>query len=306
MIPVFLMFAALLFAPLDAQAHDSRPVSVDLREVAPKIYSVNFAVPPSIVTTNYPSIGLNCPRQEGLYHCAAVATPRLVFDYPEGNPALTALVKFKPIAGQQEVIVIPPQQSQWALTALPTIGANVKRYGELGIFHILSGYDHLLFICLLCFIARRRLILTVTGFTLAHSVTLALASLGVVRLSVPAVEATIALSIIFMAAEVIRDKRDSLLWRYPLAISSGFGLLHGFGFASVLSEIGLPQGQSAIALVAFNVGVEIGQIIFIALLLVLARLVTAINLPRPSMPRIAWATGTLAAFWMWQRLVLIL
>ncbi len=301
MTAVLLTLVSILMGVVRADAHDSRPVSVDLREIAPQIYRLNYVVPPSVARDNYPAVSLTCPQMQGLYQCTTIDEPRLAFRYPAGNPALTALVKFKPWQQSEKVIVIPPQQTEWALATNPSSGANAMRYGRLGIVHILSGLDHLLFITLLCFVARQRLILTITGFTLAHSVTLALASLGVVRLSVVAVEASIALSIVFMAAELIRADRQTLLWRYPFSISAGFGLLHGFGFASVLRDIGLPEGQSGLALAAFNIGVEIGQIVFIVALLILYRSWVWLRLPQPSMPQIAWAAGSVAAFWMWQR-----
>ncbi len=300
---------ALLFtlvAGISAQAHDSRPVAVDLREIAPQIYRLNFVVPPSVARQNYPTISLNCPQQDGVYLCKTIDTPHLLLTYPEGNPALTTLVKYKPVGQNQRVVVVPPQETEWALTTAASMPQNALRYGALGVAHILSGFDHLLFICLLCFIARQRLIVTITGFTLAHSVTLALASLGVIRLSVAAVEASIALSIIFMAAELIRGDRASLPWRRPVLMSAGFGLLHGFGFATVLRDIGLPEGQSALALAAFNMGVEIGQVLFIAAVLVLVRSLSALRLPHPSMTQIGWVSGSVAAFWMWQRIALAL
>jgi hypothetical protein len=306
MTAVLLTLVSLLMAGMSAYAHDSRPVSVDLREIAPQVYRLNYVVPPSVARDNYPTISLDCPQKDGLYQCDKIDTPHLVFAYPDGNPALTALVKFKSLEESQKVVVIPPQQTEWALTTGSSPGANALRYGHLGIFHILSGFDHLLFITLLCFIARQRLIITITGFTLAHSVTLALASLGMVRLSVAAVEASIALSIVFMAAELIRADRQTLMWRYPFSISAGFGLLHGFGFATVLRDIGLPEGQTVLALGAFNIGVEIGQLAFIVALFIMHRLLLTLRLPLPSMPQIAWAAGLVAAFWMWQRLALAL
>ena len=110
----------------------------------------------------------------------------------------------------------------------------------------------------------RRILVTITGFTIAHSITLTLAALELIRLPVPPIEATIALSILFLAREIAHERRDTLTWRYPIAVSGSFGLLHGFGFASALQDIGLPQTEIPAALLAFNVGVEIGQILFVA------------------------------------------
>jgi hydrogenase/urease accessory protein HupE len=122
----------------------------------------------------------------------------------------------------------------------------------------------------------KRVLITVTGFTLAHSVTLALSALDLLVLPVPAVEAVIALSVLFLAVEVAKGKmgRNSLTWRFPVVVSSVFGLLHGLGFAAVLSEIGLPQTEKLVGLVFFNVGVEIGQVVFAGLTFILIQWLT--------------------------------
>jgi hypothetical protein len=161
----------------------------------------------------------------------------------------------------------------------------------------------------------KRILITVTGFTIAHSITLALAALGVVQVAVAPVEAAIALSIVFLATELVRQQRDTLTWRFPIAVSASFGLLHGFGFASVLGEIGLPQTEIPAALLFFNVGVELGQIAFVLVLLaglfVLRRAaLMLVRVPRLGFPNAVavhrpagYLVGTLAAFWMVERVV---
>jgi hydrogenase/urease accessory protein HupE len=153
-----------------------------------------------------------------------------------------------------------------------------RTYTVFGIEHILGGIDHLLFIACLVLIAGtgRRILITISGFTLAHSVTLTLAALDLVRLPIPPIEAVIALSIVFLAREIALQRRDTLTWRYPIAVSASFGLLHGFGFASALSEIGLPQTEVPAALLAFNVGVEIGQILFVGVIIATVWVITSI------------------------------
>ncbi|WP_424286598.1 HupE/UreJ family protein [Eudoraea sp.] len=143
--------------------------------------------------------------------------------------------------------------------------AVARQYSILGIKHILEGWDHLLFLICLMLVAGigKKLWITITGFTIAHSITLALSALDVVRLPIPPVEAVIALSVVYLAVEIALQKKDSLTYRYPIAVSSSFGLLHGFGFAAVLSDIGLPQIEVVTSLLFFNVGVELGQIIFV-------------------------------------------
>lgn len=138
-------------------------------------------------------------------------------------------------------------------------------YITLGVEHILIGLDHLLFVLCLIYISRttKKLLLTITGFTIAHSITLIMAATGVVNIPIAPVEAVIALSIVFLAMEIAKNNDSSLSIRYPVLVSSSFGLLHGFGFASVLAEIGLPANEKIMALLCFNIGVEIGQLIFV-------------------------------------------
>jgi hypothetical protein len=151
------------------------------------------------------------------------------------------------------------------------------------------------------------LLLTVTAFTVAHSITLSLATLGVVRVPGPPVEATIALSILLLACEIIRLRKgeSSLTARRPWVVAFSFGLLHGFGFAGALSEIGLPQGDIPLALFSFNVGVEIGQLMFIAAVLAVRALALRVGVPpllaRHASPVAAYSVGGVAAFWFIER-----
>jgi hydrogenase/urease accessory protein HupE len=186
----------------------------------------------------------------------------------------------------------------------------------LGVEHILLGIDHLLFVLALCLLVKgtARLVATVTAFTVAHSLTLAGATLGFVHVPGPPVEAGIALSIVFVAAEIVhsRQGRRGLTERFPWIVAFTFGLLHGLGFASALSEVGLPQTAIPIALLFFNVGVEIGQLFFIAsvfAVIALARQVTQrIGATKPAWTwRVpAYAIGSVSAFWVIQRLSVFL
>ena len=184
-------------------------------------------------------------------------------------------------------------------------------YLVLGIWHIWAGVDHLLFVTGLLLLANAAAIaLGGTGFTLAHSVTLSLSALGVMRLPVPPVEAIIALSILFVAGEVARPDPESLARRYPLAISSSFGLLHGFGFAAALGDPGLPRNEIAAALLFFNAGVEVGQLAFIvvalALVAVIFRGTRSAGIHAASLSQLerisAYCLGIPAAFWFLDRL----
>jgi hydrogenase/urease accessory protein HupE len=166
-----------------------------------------------------------------------------------------------------------------------------------GIEHILFGYDHLLFVLALILIARdwRTLLLTVTAFTVAHSITLTLATLGFVNVPGPPVEAAIALSILLLAAEIIRIRRGqtSLTARRPWMVAFAFGLLHGLGFAGALADLSLPVGDIPLALLFFNIGVEIGQLLFIAAVISVVAFVRVFRLP-PLVGRFAFATATYA------------
>jgi len=194
----------------------------------------------------------------------------------------------------------------------PFIQTNlIGTYTILGIEHILSGFDHLLFVLALVLLVHgtRRLLVTITAFTAAHSLTLAGATLGWVQVPGPPVEASIALSIVFVASEIVhaRQGRYSVTQQYPWVVAFTFGLLHGFGFAGALAEVGLPQSSIPIALLFFNVGVEIGQVLFVgAVLTVIAvgwRAGTRLRLSPPVwLWRIApYAIGTLASFWLVER-----
>ena len=182
-----------------------------------------------------------------------------------------------------------------------------RAYTILGVEHILSGFDHLMFVLALLFLVgfNRQLLYTVTAFTLAHSLTLALSALGLLTLRSPPVEATIALSIVLVAAEALHGQR-TLSRRWPALVAFLFGLVHGLGFAGALQEIGLPQQHLAVALLTFNVGVEIGQLFVVCLAYGLYRAVS--RWPQVAVARAPalYAIGTIAAYWSFTRIVAIL
>ena len=185
-------------------------------------------------------------------------------------------------------------------------GAPLAAYVRIGIEHILFGWDHLLFVAGIVLLVRpRQLLATITAFTLAHSITLSLATLGHVSLPSAPVEITIALSIMLVALEALRRSEglENLSARFPWLIAFGFGLIHGFGFAGALSEIGLPDGARAWALLLFNVGVEIGQLLLIAGLLLAGYLVRTLKPERlaPVMRAGAYVVGTAGAYWTIER-----
>lgn len=223
------------------------------------------------------------------------------------------LVRIQRMDGSSETFRLNAASTSFVVKGAAEFLEVLKTYLIFGIEHILTGMDHLLFVACLIFIAGtwRRILVTITGFTVAHSITLTLSALELAQLPVPPIEALIALSIVFLAREIALDKRDTLTWRYPVAISAGFGLLHGFGFASALKDIGLPQTEIPTALLSFNVGVEIGQIAFVASMLVVFWLIsqgmkllkyesegwlTAIQKP------VAFAVGGITTFWTIDRI----
>lgn len=186
-------------------------------------------------------------------------------------------------------------------------GPLVGEYFALGVEHILFGIDHLLFVLALVLIVRGvgLLVKTITAFTLAHSITLALATLGIVKVPTAPVEAVIALSVVFVAAEIVRGYRGSpgLTARAPWLVALTFGLLHGFGFAGALADVGLPQDDIPMALLLFNLGVEAGQLAFVAVVLLVMGLFRRLTFSLPPWIKLVppYAIGSVAMFWVIQR-----
>lgn len=210
--------------------------------------------------------------------------------------------------GETFSFTIQPRQPEADIPAKETLWATASTYLMLGIEHILLGPDHLLFVLALLLIVSgtRKLLGTITAFTIAHSITLSLAALGFLGLPGPPVEATIALSIVFLAYEMIRLQQGhpSFTAQKPWIVAFSFGLLHGLGFAGALAEIGLPQTQVPAALAFFNVGVEIGQLAFITAIFLLIRFLFSkipFNNTWKKIP--PYAIGSIAAFWLIDRVI---
>src|SRR3990172_5755811 len=203
------------------------------------------------------------------------------------------LVRLERLDGTTQVTRLTPSAPSFVVEAAPRAMQVAATYLKLGVEHILGGIDHLLFVLALLILVNgtRRLIATVTAFTLAHSLTLAGATLGFVHVPGPPVEAAIALSIVFVAAEIMhsRQGRAGLTERFPWVVAFTFGLLHGFGFAGALREVGLRQSAIPIALLFFNVGVELGQLLFIASVFAVIALARQVLL-RSGVPQPAWAS----------------
>ena len=310
-----------------AWGHALQPGYLELREVGEGIYGVVWKKPstqgiPMAISVQLPR---GCePRTEGslvfdgsAYYARWTARceqglegGRLQIEGLE-NTSTDVLVRFDFSNGVTGTHRLTPADTGFVLPATPDRLEVVRTYFAFGVEHILGGIDHLLFVLALLMLVKgfRRIFITVTAFTVAHSITLAGATLGLVHMPGPPMEAAIALSIAFVAAEILhsRQGRPGLTERYPWIVAFTFGLLHGFGFASALTDVGLPQTEIPMALLFFNVGVEIGQLIFIAAvfaMLWLARRVVG----RQRLAETTWAAvvpayviGSLAAFWVIQR-----
>jgi hydrogenase/urease accessory protein HupE len=326
--PVVLV-ASLLGAVAAAHAHEVRPGYLQLRQTGAEKYDVFWKVPS---TPDNAKLGIDAVLPP---ECAKAAAPRGEFvggGYVqtwtavcaggltgrsiaiEGLPATTTdvLVRLERQDGTTQVVRLTPASPSFVVEATPRASQVAFTYMSLGIEHILLGVDHLLYILAMLFLVKgwRRIVWTMTAFTATHSLTLTAAALGWVHVPQRPVEACIALSILFVASEIVRSRqgRPGLTERWPWVVSFTFGLLHGFGFAGALAEVGLPQKAIPIALLFFNVGVEIGQILFVAgvvgVIAATAALARRVRLPDT---RWAWsvspyAIGGVAAFWLIQRI----
>jgi hydrogenase/urease accessory protein HupE len=305
-----------------AYGDDNRPVYVEITEVDDFSYTVRTKLPPTVPSVDPPQLELpvDCVPVETrdtdgvsfTYQCGEPLSGRVVsMEYPGPMPRANILMKIILRSGESHTVVRRPDDTVWTIPMAETKSQVARDYTLLGIFHIWEGKDHLLFVLCLLWIAGdlRRILFTITGFTVAHSITLALAAFQIVRLPVPPVEIVIALSVVFLAMEIAKGKRDNLTWNYPIAVSSSFGLLHGLGFAAVLAEIGLPQTELVTGLLFFNVGVEIGQVAFaIAVIIsiqilhrVSARLTSGDRFENRLQKIMSYAVGCTAAFWVIER-----
>ncbi len=309
-----------------ACAHEVRPAYLELKQTAADTFDVLWKVP---------AMGDNL--RLGLYvrlpeSCETIGEPRGVFAgeaYTErwsirDRNALVGstihidglrttftdvLVRIERLDGVTQVTRLMPESPSLVVEAAPSQWQVAWTYLILGVEHILLGIDHLLFVLALMLLVKgwRRLVGTITSFTVAHSIALAAATLGFVNVPGPPVEACIALSIVFVAAEIIRSRQGhaGLTERAPWLIAFTFGLLHGLGFAGALSEVGLPQQAIPIALLFFNVGVELGQLAFVATVLLFKAAIGClpVKLPAWSAHLAPYGIGALAMFWVIERTV---
>lgn len=313
-----------------AGAHESRPAYLELKELSPNRYALLWRTP---VLVGQPlPVALRLPES---FHSAdepitqrlrdSLLERRVIETDAEGiagkridivglQATITdVLVRIEYLNGSQATIMVHPSQAWVDIPAAQSKFAVLTTYVLHGIDHILEGFDHLLFVLALVLIVRntRTLVWTITAFTAAHSITLTLATLGVIHVPGAPVEATIALSIVLLAYEIfrVRQGKHSATARWPWVVAFSFGLLHGFGFAGALSDLGLPQNEVPLALFAFNVGVELGQLAFIFVVLSViwvARQFSGFKRAREiALPAAAYAIGGLACFWLFERVTAI-
>jgi hydrogenase/urease accessory protein HupE len=320
-----LVVAVLAHAP-GAWAHESRPAYLEINQVSRDRYEVLWHTPLLAgmrlpVVLRFPDTVHNVTEPVQRELPGSLLERRLVeavgglegksVEFVGLQATITdVLVRVQTSDGTPSTTLVHPSRPWIDIAASQGVAAIAGAYIMHGIEHILFGFDHLLFVLALILIVRsgRVLLLTVTAFTVAHSITLSLATLGIVQVPGPPVEASIALSILLLACEIVRLRRGeaSLTARWPWVVAFSFGLLHGFGFASALTEIGLPRGDIPLALFAFNVGVEIGQLIFISVVMGALAGAKWIGMPalveRHALRVATYAIGILAAFWFIERL----
>jgi hydrogenase/urease accessory protein HupE len=321
--------ALLLYAVVPTRADEFKPGYLQLTQLDYETYDVLWKIPAIDEATTlkvkpqFPN-GTEVLTEVRSTFSRGITVQRWRIRVPEGldgkaiffsqlsETRIDVLARLVRLDGTVQLERILPVNPRFVSRPSPGRLEVVSTYTILGIEHILSGFDHLLFVLALVLLVpgTRRLLLTITAFTAAHSLTLAGATLGWVHVPGPPVEASIALSIVFVASEIVhtRQGRYSVTQQYPWVVAFTFGLLHGFGFAGALAEVGLPQSSIPIALLFFNVGVEIGQLVFVgAVLAVLAvgwRVGQRLRLGQPAwLWRIApYAIGALASFWLVERI----
>ena len=321
-VPVWSVLAlAALAGPV--AAHEVRPAYLEIHETAGGRFDILWKQPakPGLRLGIDPVLPETCRTlaDGGFEATVGAAVRRWSVDCGEGGlrgryvsveglerTMIDVLVEIRFANGKSFSRVLRPERPGFVVDAGQSVAA--AGYLRLGIDHLLFGFDHILFVIGLTLLVRDRwaLLKTCTAFTLAHSITLGLSALDVVRLSQGPVEAVIALSILFLAAELARrpGSRPTVTARFPWAIAFSFGLLHGFGFAGALAEIGLPHDALALALFLFNVGVEIGQLVIIAAML--AGLLVLRWSPIPIGARITqlpvYGMGIVSAYWFLERI----
>ncbi len=320
----YCLLAFLVLVPMGiVVAHEMRPAYLQINQVSETTYQVFWKIPRQgdMVIRLRPVFPEAALTESGLpkyvsgamlytYELKSVEAIEGQEFYIDGleQTMIDVLVTIRFENGEQASLMIKPDENRALFPGSASKWQVIKSYTVLGVEHIWFGIDHLLFVLALIIITRgfRKIVKTITAFTIAHSITLSLAVLGFTSLPGPPVEAVIALSIVFLAAEILKNLRgrETLTSRKPWLVAFTFGLLHGFGFAGALTEVGLPSSEIPLALAFFNIGVELGQLAFVLVALSILKLLAM----KPSWPLVlqkipAYIIGSVASFWVIDRIL---
>ena len=319
-----ILFIVLLLITFRGWSHEVRPAYLQIVQTSETTYEVFWKVPsmgdavPKIHPVFPPFFTVEELKRPNQIPGSVIYSYKISSDKTLQGKILTidglnktlidALVTVTYLNGEKVTMMLQPDKDSSIIPGETSTYDVIKTYSKLGIEHILLGIDHLLFVLALIIITRGKwkIIKTITAFTIAHSITLSLAALGLVNFPVPPVEAVIALSIVFLAVEIIKNQngQETLTSKKPWLVAFTFGLLHGFGFAGALSNIGLPQNDIPFALAFFNVGVEIGQIAFVIVALLFIKLLSYKKDWSIFIKKVPpYAIGSIAAFWMIERII---
>lgn len=311
-LPIWLGLLLTLVSSV-TQAHEMSMAEMQVREMVPGEFIWQWSATndkrPSTADLQ-PRWPESCTAEDSVLHCGEQGLRGTLAIEGVGKSYSAALIKVFWLDGQSRVYTFTANQHQVQMFG----SADDQRgwyeiasaYMLLGVEHILSGYDHLLFVFGLLFLVgfQRKLIWTISAFTLAHSLTLASAALGWLTLRPPPVEAIIALSIMLVAAEALHH-RMTLARRWPALLAFLFGLIHGLGFAGALKEVGLPDNHLPTALLTFNLGVEIGQLLTVAMAWLIWRMLRGLPAFVAARAPALYGIGAMASYWSWARIVAI-
>lgn len=321
-----LLFCLLMASTMSQSIADEiRPAYLEIQENAKHLYSVLWKLPSkgNKKLSLRPQFDNSCSTKTDVItqHINASVIQRWIIACNNGlqNKTISitglevsntdVLVHLELLSGASHTAQLTPSNRFYLIPQQATSLHVVKTYTWLGIEHILIGIDHLLFVFALLLIVKndRRLLITITAFTVAHSITLAAATLELIYVPQQPVEAVIALSIVFLAVEIIHGRQGRLGYaaRWPWLVAFIFGLLHGLGFAGALAEIGLPQQAIPLALVFFNVGVELGQLFFVVAVIICIWLLQQLQRPKllgHAETVATYCIGGLSSFWLFERI----
>ena len=325
----FFIILVLFVTVAPLEAHEMRPAYLEITETDSESYNVIWKVPArvdmkrlslhvrfaeDVETVTEPVGGMIGGAYIERWHIrrpgGLAGTPVTIDGL--ASTYTDALVRISLLDIAPQSILLKPENPSFIFAVPPTGWEVAGTYFRLGVEHILLGVDHLLFVLGLLLLVTQRwmLVKTITAFTVAHSITLALSTFAIVRVPGPPLNAAIALSILFLGPEIVRKWRGRISFsiRHPWVVAFAFGLLHGIGFASGLSLTGVPHGEIPLALLFFNLGVEAGQLSFVVIALLTSKAIQTLELDRPQwLTRIpGYIVGSLGAFWTIQRVVPIL